>query len=72
MRIQCPTCKRADLDTTWAFYVPGHASAADGKPCEGGDKGSKPHHSKDGRKQLCFKCGRYIRRTANFCPHCDK
>lgn len=72
MRVKCPTCKRADLETVWAFFVPAHASAADGKPCGGGDKGFKPNYSGDGKKQLCFKCGRYISRLARFCPHCDK
>jgi hypothetical protein len=72
MKITCPVCKRDDLDTTMKFYVPGHASAVDGKPCEGGDKGSKPSHSRDGRKQLCFNCGQYSRRSLNMCPHCTK
>lgn len=72
MKIQCPTCKRSDLDTVWAFYVPAHASADTGKPCEGGDKGSKPNHSKCGRMQLCFKCGKYGSVYWRFCPRCDK
>jgi hypothetical protein len=32
----------------------------------------KAAHSKDGRKQLCYKCGKYCRRTLNMCPTCVK
>lgn len=72
MKVSCPVCARSDLDTTMAFYVPEHASATDGKPCEGGGKGSKPNYSKDRRLQLCFGCGKYASRLARFCPRCDK
>jgi RNA polymerase subunit RPABC4/transcription elongation factor Spt4 len=72
MKVTCPTCNRSDLDSTWKFYVPGHSSPADGKPCAGGDKGTKPNHSKCGRLQLCFKCGRYVSRSARFCRYCDE
>ncbi len=34
------------------------------------DASSKPPHSKDGRLQLCYRCGKYCRRTLNICPTC--
>lgn len=71
MKITCPTCGRTDLDTTMKFYVPGHSHRYHGNPCDGGEKGSKPNHSKDGKKQLCFNCGRYCARSHNVCPHCE-
>lgn len=37
-----------------------------------GQCGLKPHYSKDGRRQLCFKCNRYCAHSCRFCPYCDK
>jgi hypothetical protein len=31
---------------------------------------NKPPYSKDGKLQLCFRCGYYCRRTVNTCPNC--
>lgn len=72
MTVQCPVCKRPDIETTMAFYVPGHNAHGTDLRCEGSNKGSKPNYSGNRNKQLCFKCGRYVSRTASFCPHCDK
>lgn len=32
----------------------------------------KAPYSKDGRKQLCVRCGKYSGRSLRFCPHCEK
>lgn len=71
-RVQCPTCRRSGLESTWKFYVPAHTVPGTNAPCENSDKGTRPNHSADGKQQLCFKCGKYVSRMARFCPRCDK
>lgn len=69
--VECPACKRPDIPTSMRFYVPEHTIPGTDTRCENSHKGAKPNHSKDGKMQLCFGCGKYVPRTARFCPRCE-